>query len=114
MGLCRALNLGCGVVAANTVYSGDAALLLGPAAVACVIWLLYIWAVTKYSEGEEDDPEKKQRVGMLVGGIVYLQLAALIVLTLKEQRCMPLLVVGAVLLGMLRLFKRAFTRVSAS
>ena len=117
MGVCRALNLGCGVVAANTVYSMDAALLLEPAAVACVIWLAYIWAVTWYSKGEEDDPEKKRRVGALVGGIVYLQLTALLVLTLmfpQVAAMRPLLIAGAVMLILLRLFKTVLPKVSAS
>ena len=117
MGVCRALNLGCGVVAANTVYSMDAALLLEPAAVACVIWLAYIWAVTWYSKGEENDPEKKRRVGALVGGIVYLQLTALLVLTLmfpQVAAMRPLLIAGAVMLILLRLFKTVLPRVSAS
>ena len=117
MGVCRALNLGCGVVAANTVYSMDAALLLEPAAVACVIWLAYIWAVTWYSKGEENDPEKKRRVGALVGGIVYLQLTALLVLTLmfpQVAAMRPLLIAGAVMLVLLRLFKTVLPKVSAS
>ena len=117
MGVCRALNLGCGVVAANTVYSMDAALLLEPAAVACVIWLAYIWAVTWYSTGEENDPEKKRRVGALVGGIVYLQLTALLVLALafpQVAAMRPLLIAGAVMLILLRLFKTVLPKVSAS
>ena len=117
MGVCRALNLGCGVVAANTVYSMDAALLLEPAAVLCVIWLAYIWAVTWYSKGEENDPEKKRRVGALVGGIVYLQLTALLVLALafpQVAAMRPLLIAGAVMLIFLRLFKTVLPRVSAS
>ena len=117
MGVCRALNLGCGVVAANTVYSMDAALLLEPAAVACVIWLAYIWAVTWYSKGEENDPEKKRRVGALVGGIVYLQLTALLVLSLmfpQVAAMRPLLIAGAVMLILLRLFKTLLPKVSAS
>ena len=117
MGVCRALNLGCGVVAANTVYSMDAALLLEPAAVACVIWLAYIWAVTWYSTGEENDPEKKRRVGALVGGIVYLQLTALLVLSLmfpQVAAMRPLLIAGAVMLILLRLFKTLLPKVSAS
>ena len=54
---------------------------------------------------------------MLVGGIVYLQLTALIVLTLEFPQVAamrPLLVAGAVLLVLLRLFKKAFPEVSAS
>ena len=54
------------------------------------------------------------RVGLLVGGIVYLQLTALIVLALRDPRVMPLMVAGAVLLVLLRLFKKVFPEVSAS
>ena len=82
-----------------------------------VLWWLYISLVTLYSEGEENDPVKKRRVGLLVGGIVYLQLTALIVLTLEFPQVAamrPLLVAGAVLLVLLRLFKKVFPEVSAS
>ena len=82
-----------------------------------VLWWLYISLVTLYSEGEENDPVKKRRVGLLVGGIVYLQLTALIVLTLEFPQVAAmrlLLVAGAVLLVLLRLFKKAFPEVSAS
>ena len=78
---------------------------------------IYIWAVTWYSKGEENDPAKKRRVGLLVGGIVYLQLTALILLTHEFPQVAamrPLLVAGAVLLVLLRLFKKAFPEVSAS
>ena len=82
-----------------------------------VLWWIYISLVTLYSEGEENDPVKKRRVGLLVGGIVYLQLTALIVLTLEFPQVAamrPLLVAGAVLLVLLRLFKKVFPEVSAS
>ena len=49
-----------------------------------------------------------------VGGIVYLQLLVLIVITMWDAGAMPLLVAGAVLLVLLRLFKRALPKVSAS
>ena len=52
--------------------------------------------------------------GLLVGGIVYLQLTALIVLALRDPRAMPLMVAGAVLLVLLRLSKKVFPEVSAS
>ena len=51
---------------------------------------------------------------MFVGGIVYLQLLVLIVITMWDAGAMPLLVAGAVLLVLLRLFKRALPKVSAS
>ena len=82
-----------------------------------VLWWLYISLVTLYSEGEENDPVKKRRVGLLVGGIVYLQLTALIVLTLEFPQVAamrPLLVAGAVLLVVMRLMKRVLPRISAS
>ena len=116
MGVCRGLNLLCGVLAANTVFSMDAALLAGPVALAAGVWTLYITAVTWYSKGEENDPEKKRRVGALVGAIVYLQLLALVIFSLldpsREQRC--LLVAGGALLVLLRSFKVLFPKVSAS
>ena len=114
MGVCRGLNLLCGALAANTVFSMDAALLTVPVALAAGVWTLYITAVTWYSNGEENDPDKKRRVGILVGGIIYLQLAVLIYLTMRNAGAMPLLVAGAVLLVLLRLFKRALPKVSAS
>ena len=79
-----------------------------------VIWWLYISLVTLYSIGEESDPGKKRRVGMLVGGIVYLQLAALIVFTLTNPALKPLLIAGAVLLVLLRVMRRTLPKVSAS
>lgn len=114
MGACRALNVVCGVVGVSRVYSMDAALMAGPLAVVSGIWLLYIWGVTWYSKGEESDPAKRRRVGLLVGGIVYLQLSVLIYLTMRDARAMPMLVAGAVLLVALRLLKRILPRVSAS
>ena len=117
MGVCRGLNLLCGVLAANTVFSMDAALLAGPVALAAGIWTLYITLVTWYSTGEENDPDKKRRVGVLVGGIVYLQLTALLVLTLmfpQVAAMRPLLIAGAVMLILLRLFKTVLPKVSAS
>jgi 4-hydroxybenzoate polyprenyltransferase len=111
MGLCRGLNVVYGGVAVAVSCARGSLLLLG--AIFC-IWTLYIWAVTIYSKGEEKDPAKKRRVGLLVGGIVYLQLSALILLTLACPRVMPLMVAGAVLLVLLRLFKKVFPEVSAS
>jgi XTP/dITP diphosphohydrolase len=118
MGLCRALNVVYGGVAvavscANNIGEMSFLLLGGLAAV----WFAYIWAVTWYSKGEEDDPEKKRRVGALVGGIVYLQLTALLVLSLMFQQVAamrPLLIAGAVMLILLRLFKTVLPKVSAS
>ena len=110
MGLCRGLNVLSGAVVVGMCGIELAALAL----VAPLVWTLYITVVTWYSTGEENDPDKKRRVGLLVGGIVYLQLAALIYLTMKGASVMPLLVAGAVLLVVLRLMKRLLPRVSAS
>jgi len=109
MGACRGLNV-----------------VLGAAAVGCVnlrvlmvavLWWLYVTLVTLYSEGEERDPAKKRRVGMLVGGIVYLQLVALVVIALQSPgvaAMRSLLVAGAVMLVVLRILKTALPKVSAS
>ena len=110
MGLCRGLNVLSGAVVVGMCGIELAALAL----VAPLVWTLYITVVTWYSTGEEGDPDKKRRVGLLVGGIVYLQLAVLIYLTMKGASVMPLLVTGAVLLVVLRLMKRLLPRVSAS
>lgn len=98
MGLCRGLNVMCGGVA------------VWPSAV----WTAYITLVTLYSEGEENDPSRRRRVGFLVGGIIYLQLAALIALTLRTPQDSPLLVAGGVLLIIHRILRRFLPHVSAS
>ena len=105
MGLCRALNVVCGVACVKIAFTQGDERLVYPVAVVAGLWFLYIWAVTKYSEGEEKNPGKKRLVGMFVGGIVYLQLLLLIVITMMEADTMPLLVAGAVMLVLLRLFK---------
>lgn len=115
MGLCRGMNVLLGSAAVLTVPFLDAPLALWTilAAVA-IVWTLYIAGVTRYSEGEECDIARKRRVGVLVGAIVYLQLAVLVAFALARPVTMPLLVVGAVLLALLRLSKTAFRGVSAS
>jgi len=104
MGLCRGLDVlaGAAVLGMRGVRSIDAIF-------AAVVWTLYIAGVTWYSEGEENDPARKQRVGWLVGGIVYLQLMALLFFPVK-----PLLIAGAILLVVLRLMRRMLPKVSAS
>ncbi|MBO7686270.1 MAG: hypothetical protein J6V72_07805, partial [Kiritimatiellae bacterium] len=114
MGLCRALNVVCGAASVEILATQEDERLAYPIAVVAGLWFLYIWAVTKYSEGEEKDPGKKRLVGMFVGGIVYLQLLVLIVITMRDASTMPLLVAGAVLLVVLRMMKRLLPRVSAS
>ena len=114
MGLCRALNVVCGVACVKIAFTQGDERLVYPVAVVAGLWFLYIWAVTKYSEGEEKNPGKKRLVGMFVGGIVYLQLLMLIVITMWDAGAMPLLVAGAVMLVLLRLFKTVLPKVSAS
>lgn len=116
MGLCRGLNVLCGVMAfavprCVSPVAGDSYLycFLPP-----LIWTLYIWFVTKLSEGEENDPLKKQLVGALIGCLVYLQLAALVIFSILQPATNRLLIVGAVLLIVLRFSKRLFPKVSAS
>ena len=110
MGLCRGLNILCGVAA--VLPSLDATGMSRPLWIAmgvALVWTAYIAAVTKYSEGEELDSAKKCRVGFLIGAIVYLQLIALLIF-----RVNPLLLTGAALLVVLRLMKRFLPEVSAS
>ena len=121
MGLARGLNALGGAVAVGRatpeVIAERGAVLGGGAIALFCVWTVYIWAVTWYSKGEENDPEKKRRVGALVGGIVYLQLTALLVLSLafpQVAAMRPLLIAGAVMLILLRLFKTVLPKVSAS
>jgi len=111
MGLCRGLNVACGGATILTGFAGLIGLCMTG-----VLWIVHIMVVTKYSEGEETDPTKRQRVGFLIGALVYLQLGALLFFYLKTP-CLALrnlLLVGAGLLILLRLMKRIFPRVSAS
>lgn len=127
MGVCRGLNVICGAASLvgiveeanpkdwpfiiSVLADGETLLYAGSAA---LIWTLYIAGVTKYSEGEETNPGKKATVGFLIGALVYLQLVALVVLTLQAPETRPLLIAGAVLLVLLRLMKMALPKVSAS
>lgn len=111
MGLCRGLNVICGgaaIAGAAFCHSGELRPRLFLLAVAAV-WTLYIAGVTKYSEGEEGDPAKKRRVGMLIGALIYLQLTALLIFPVKA-----FLIAGATLLVLLRIVKHTFPKVSAS
>jgi len=117
MGLCRAMNVMLGAAACGAMGVGASESWPFRAVCLAVLWWIYISLVTMYSEGEENDPAKKRRVGMLVGGIVYLQLIALVALALAFPRAAamrPLLLAGAGLLVVLRLFKWGFPKVSAS
>ena len=122
MGLCRGINVGLGAAALFPLLMWILVFVRAPlhacsVAAVVVVWTVYIAAVTKYSEGEELDPARRRRVGMLVGGIVYLQLAVLIALALlfpQSGALKPLLLAGAAMLVLLRLFKSIFPKVSAS
>ncbi len=111
MGLCRGLNVLCGAAALMTAWDG---LLAARTLAVGALWTLYIAGVTRFSEGEEDDPERRRRVGWLIGALVYLQLSALIVLTLMTPAVSPLMVGGAALLILLRLTKWLLPSVRAS
>lgn len=112
MGLCRGLNVVCGAMAA--VEGGFCVRQWTYVLAVAGVWMVYIAAVTKYSEGEERDPFRKATVGMLVGALVYLQLGALVVFTLMVPQLRWLLVAGAVLLVALRIAKLSMPKVSAS
>ena len=119
MGLCRGLNVLLGASAIVPPLFLPRALFRAPHVVAvplavAAVWTVYIAAVTKYSEGEERDPERKRYVGALIGGIVYLQLVALIAFALVRPANRRFLVAGAVLLVALRVVKTLFPKVSAS
>jgi len=109
MGVCRGLNVGCGCAATGVVFPLSVSICMA-------IWTLYVASVTKYSEGEETHPEKKQFVGLLIGAIVYLQLFALLVayLLMPSALTRNLLLAGAGLLIVLRVMKRSLPGVSAS
>ena len=106
MGLCRGFNVVCGGMVAYGALAGYAECRsiwladIWPLAVAAAVWTVYIAAVTKYSEGEEMDAEKKRRVGFLVGAIVYLQIIALLLFQ------SGIVVLVGVLLVTMRLMKR--------
>jgi 4-hydroxybenzoate polyprenyltransferase len=111
MGLCRGLNAMCGVAAVATDVFSHTGESIGRVELLalCAIWTAYIAAVTRYSEGEAGDPAKRQRVGLLVGGMIYLQLVALLICNTT-----PLLLAGAFLLIALRLLKRLLPEIGAS
>ncbi len=116
MGLCRGTNVLCGALAgcvpvtslSHKFISNSVMLLVS------MLWIVYITFVTKFSEGEEDNPGKKKLVGFLIGCIVYLQLMMLIILSISDARVTPLMIAGGILLVLLRVFKRVFPTVSAS
>ena len=127
MGLCRGVNVLLGAAVALTFFhetgmsrplceaAGMSRPLWGAVGVAA-LWTAYIWAVTKYSEGEESDPAKKQCVGFLIGALIYLQLLVLLLAYLFTPNALTrrTLLAGAAMLIALRFLKRVFPKVSAS
>lgn len=117
MGLCRGLNVICGgAVLLSVGRHGENMLSCCGLVCTAVVWMLYIAFVTKYSEGESADPVKRQRVGLLIGALVYLQLGALLLAYELSPAVVTrnLLLAGAGLLVLLRLMKRFLPGVSAS
>lgn len=110
MGLCRGLDVVCGATAVAAVWSPAAVVAVAATA---LVWTVYIGAVTQYSEGEETDPSRKRRVGLLIGALVYLQLAVVTVFAVVF-RSYPLLVAQLAMLATLWLLKRLLPFVSAS
>lgn len=110
MGLCRGLDVVCGATALAAVWSPAS---IAAVAAAALVWTTYIGVVTQYSEGEESDPARKRRVGILIGALVYLQLAVIAVFACVF-RSYPLLVAQLAMLATLWLLKRLLPFVSAS
>ena len=109
MGLCRGFNLLCGFTAAYHVLPPNR---IGAIAAAAV-WTLYIFGVTRYSEGEELDPARKRRVGILIGALVWLQLVATLVPALIFHDG-SFAIAQIAMIALLFLFKHLMPKVSAS
>jgi hypothetical protein len=115
MGLCRALNVVFAITCQMPLFTLKASCGFYIAFAAVVaVWFAYIAAVTKYSKGEEVDGEKRALVGRLVGGIIYLQLTALIVCSMVNGQCNVLLIVALAMLFIMRIVRRFMPFVSAS
>ena len=121
MGLCRGVNLVLGAAAIGGLH-GDL-LYAGmpiPVFFAFLLFTAYIAAVTKYSEGEEMDPARKRRVGILIGALVWLQLAIIIFLEVfnigadLDAGGLLFIPLQLAMIALLFLFKRLMPKVSAS
>lgn len=121
MGLCRGMNLALGVAAVGGA-NGDWLCVRLPVqgCFVALVWVLYIGAVTKYSEGEETDPARKRRVGLLIGALVWLQLAAIIIIEAfnvgadLDAGGLFFIPLQLAMIALLFLFKRLMPKVSAS
>ena len=119
MGLCRGVNVVLGVTAFLPPLFWPRLLLRAPLRMCAVgavaaAWTAYIAAVTKYSEGEEADPARRRRVGALVGGVIWLQVAVLAVCAMLMPNLMPLLKAGAALLAVRWLARLALPSICGS
>lgn len=117
MGLCRTLNLATGVAALLPPESLPPIASLLPAMAAGGVWCAYIAGVTVWSDRENCDPARRRRTGVLLGALVYLQLAALAVagyLAPGAPGMRAMLLAGAALLVVLRILRRLLPKVSAT
>ena len=115
MGACRGGNVLCGalsiVVGNCRGVPGDGRLFV---LLPVIVWTIYIWIVTKYSEGEETDPVRRSRVGTLIGGILLLQIVTIGACVAANLNLWPLLAVSISLLAIHKVVLRLLPRVSAS
>ncbi len=114
MGLCRGADLVLGATAIGGLHGAFSAFF------AFLLLTGYIAAVTKYSEGEEMDPARKRRVGILIGALVWLQLAIIIFLEVfnigadLDAGGLLFIPLQLAMIALLFLFKRLMPKVSAS
>ncbi len=121
MGLCRGANLVLGAAAIGGLH-GDFLSAAMPFSVffGFLLFTAYIAAVTKYSEGEEKDPARKRRVGLLIGALVWLQLAIIIFLEVfnigadLDAGGLVFIPLQLAMIVLLFLFKHLMPKVSAS
>lgn len=115
MGLCRALNVLMGALAVIPSGAGGFRLFC-MAGLPAAVWLAYVTLLTRYAKREDGNPRIRSFVGVLIGGIVYLQIFALLVFALfvSDPAISRLLVGGGVLLIALRLFRRIMPTVDPS
>ena len=117
MGLARALNVLSGVGALCAPALLGEIKLFAYSGVVCSHWLIYITCLTWYASDESFDVSKKPVVTFLIGAIMYLQLGTLLLAALMfppMAAIQHLLLAGAVLLLVLRLFRRLMRDVSAT
>ncbi len=110
MGLCRGLDVFCGGLASFSACPWPA---FWGVVVIGSLWTFYVFGVTKYSEGEEADPVRRRRVGLLIGALVYLQFAVLVAVAFLTGYWL-FAAVQAALIVLLHVFKHVLPGVSAS